>query len=202
MNSGPHKNPEPEPEQVAEPVKHVDREGLGRSRGGLSTRIHLLADSRCRPLARATTAGQRHDTLAFEPLMGRLRIRRRGRGRPRTRPARLLADKAYPNRKIRTYLRRHRIKATIPEKSDQQKARAAKGSTGGRPPAFDTEAYTKRNTVERTNTSSKPSARSPCAPTNASSSSPAPSTSHRSRPGSATPPTKIHETRPSSGPPA
>jgi hypothetical protein len=64
----------------------ADREGLGCSRGGLSTKIHLLADSRCRPLARVTTAGQRHDSLAFQPLMGRLRIRRLGRGRPRTRP--------------------------------------------------------------------------------------------------------------------
>lgn len=83
--------------------------------------------------------------------MGRLRIRRLGRGRARTRPGRLLADKAYSNRSIRSYLRRRRIKATIPDKSDQQKARAAKGSKGGRPPGFDTEAYKQRNTVERTN---------------------------------------------------
>jgi transposase len=69
----------------------------------------------------------------------------------RTRPGRLLADTAYSNRTIRSFLRRRRITATIPEKSDQQKARAAKGSKGGRPPAFDTEAYKKRNTVERTN---------------------------------------------------
>ena len=100
-------------------------------------------------MARVTTAGQRHDSLAFEPLMGRLRIRRLGRGRPRTRPGRLLADKAYSNRTIRAYLRRPRIKATIPEKTDQQQTRAAKGSHGGRPPAFDPEAYKQRNTVER-----------------------------------------------------
>ncbi len=36
----------------------VDREGLGRSRGGLGTKVHLLADDRCRPLARISTAGQ------------------------------------------------------------------------------------------------------------------------------------------------
>lgn len=83
--------------------------------------------------------------------MGRLRIRRLRRGRARTRPGRLLADKAYSNRSIRSYLRRRRIKATIPEKNDQHKARAAKGSKGGRPPGFDTEAYKQRNTVERTN---------------------------------------------------
>ena len=132
------------------PLARVDREGLGRSRGGLSTKIHLLADTRCRPLARGTTAGQRHDSIAYEPLMQRLRIGRTGRGRPRTRPGRLLADKAYSNRAIRSYLRRRRIKATIPQKSDQQKARLTKGSVGGRPPAFDPEAYKQRNTTERT----------------------------------------------------
>jgi transposase len=81
--------------------------------------------------------------------MQRLRIRRRGRGRPRTRPGRLLADKAYSNRTIRSHLRRRRIKATIPQKSDQEKARTAKGSGAGRPPAFDPEAYKQRNTTER-----------------------------------------------------
>ena len=81
--------------------------------------------------------------------MQRLRIRRTGRGRPRTRPDRLLADKAYSNQTIRSYLRRRRIKATIPQKSDQQKARLAKGSAGGRPPAFDPAAYKQRNTTER-----------------------------------------------------
>jgi len=95
------------------------------------------------------TAGQRHDSVAFEPLMGRLRIRRIGRGRPRTRPGRLLGDKAYSNRAIRSHLRRRRITATIPEKSDQQNTRTAKGSGGGRAPAFDTEAYKGRNTAER-----------------------------------------------------
>jgi transposase len=42
-----------------------DREALGRSRGGLTSKIHLLADSGCRPLARLTSAGQRHDSLAL-----------------------------------------------------------------------------------------------------------------------------------------
>jgi len=141
---------EPGAEPGAELVVR-DREGLGRSRGGLSTKIHLVADSRCRPLARGITAGQRHDSVAFERLMGQLRIRRLGRGRPRTRPGRLLADKAYSNRGIRAHLRRRRIKATIPEKSDQLKARVKKGSRGGRPPVFNTEAYKDRNTVERAN---------------------------------------------------
>jgi hypothetical protein len=60
------------------------------------------------------------------------------------------ADKAYSNRKIRTYLRQRRIKATIPEKTDQQQTRAAKGTQGGQPPAFDPEVYKQRNTVRGT----------------------------------------------------
>jgi transposase len=131
------------------PPQRADREAIGRSRGGLSTKIHLMADSRCRPLARALTAGQRHDSIAFEPLIRRLRIRRSGRGRPRTRPDRVVADKAYSNRAIRSHLRRRRITADIPEKADQRKTRAAKGSAGGRPPRFDPEVYKKRNTAER-----------------------------------------------------
>lgn len=101
-------------------------------------------------MSRVTTAGQRHDSLAFEPLMNRLRIARIRPGHPRTRPGRLLADKAYSNKKIRAHLRRRGIKATIPEPADQITHRARRGNEGGRRPAFDPVAYRDRNTVERT----------------------------------------------------
>jgi len=129
--------------------RRADREGIGRSRGGLSTKIHLLADTRGRPLARATTVGQRGDALAAGPLLDRLTVRRPGRGRPRTRPSRLLGDKAYSSRALRGRLRRQRIRAVIPEPADQQANRRRRGSAGGRPPAFDTEAYKQRNSTER-----------------------------------------------------
>jgi transposase len=125
------------------------REALGRSRGGLTSKIHLLADSRCRPLARLTSAGQRHDSLALVPLMGQLRVTRRGPGRPRTRPGRVLGDKAYSSRAIRAHLRRRGIKAAISQPADQAEDRLSRGSRGGRPPAFDAAAYKQRNTVER-----------------------------------------------------
>jgi transposase len=101
-------------------------------------------------LARVTSAGQRHDSLAFAPVMDALRIRRPGSGRPRTRPGRVLADKAYSSKAIRARLRRRHIKAVIPEPADQIKNRARRGSHGGRPPTFDREAYKQRNVVERT----------------------------------------------------
>jgi transposase len=100
-------------------------------------------------VARVTSAGQRHDSLAFIPLMGRLKIARRGRGRPRTRPGRVLADKAYSSKAIRGHLRRRRIKATIPEPADQKAGRTRRGRRGGRPPAFDPGIYKQRNIVER-----------------------------------------------------
>lgn len=86
----------------------------------------------------------------FELLMGQLRVRRRGSGRPRTRPDRLRADKAYSSRAIRRHLRARGITAVIPQPADQVRHRKRRGSTGGRPPAFDTEDYKARNVIERT----------------------------------------------------
>jgi transposase len=125
----------------------TDREALGRSCGSLTTKVHFAADQRCRRISRVITPGQRHDAVAFEPVMAG--IRRRGRGRPRTRPDRVLGDKAYSSRPIRTYLRQRGIKTTIPERTDQQAHHARLGNKGGRPPKFDPETYTQRNVVER-----------------------------------------------------
>lgn len=125
------------------------RESLGRSRGGLTSKIHLAADTRCRPISRVTTAGHRHDSLAFTAVMAGIRIGRRGPGRPRTRPGQVLGDKAYSSRAIRSHLRRRRITATIPEPADQVKNRLRRGRNGGRPPGFDPQGYKQRNVVER-----------------------------------------------------
>ena len=65
------------------------------------------------------------------------------------RVVRVVADKAYSHPSTRTELRRRRIKVTIPERSDQIARRKAKGSRGGRPPAFDPTIYKGRNVVER-----------------------------------------------------
>jgi transposase len=80
--------------------------------------------------------------------MAGIRVRRR-RGRPRTRPAHVLADKAYSSKAIRSSLRSRNITATIPVKADQAANRRKKGSRGGRPPNFDPERYKQRNTAER-----------------------------------------------------
>ncbi|BCK67493.1 hypothetical protein Srufu_014460 [Streptomyces libani subsp. rufus] len=80
--------------------------------------------------------------------MTRLRVPRRT-GRPKITPTVILADKAYSSRAIRTHLRRRGIRAVIPQPADQAAHRKRLGSRGGRPPAFDRDAYKQRNTVER-----------------------------------------------------
>ncbi len=125
------------------------REGIGRSRGGLTTKIHLAADLRCRPVARLTSPGQYGDSPYFTPLLEAISIRRRGKGRPRRRPGRAMADKAYSSRANRAWLRRHHITAVIPVKEDQKKHRRNRGRAGGRPPVFDPNWYKERNSVER-----------------------------------------------------
>jgi putative transposase len=122
----------------AEPADHA----LGRSRGGLTTKIHALADPRCSPTALLLTAGQAGDNPALAPLLSL------HRGHT-DRPFRLLADKAYSHPSTRQRLRALKIPHTIPERSDQIDRRKAQGSHGGRPPAFDAETYRHRNTVER-----------------------------------------------------
>ncbi|WP_420802361.1 IS5 family transposase [Streptomyces taklimakanensis] len=124
-------------------------EGLGRSRGGFTTKLHLSADGRCRPLSLIVTPGQRADRTQFKPVPEKIRVPKAGPGRPRKRPD-SVADKTYSNRPCREYLRRRGVRHTIPEKTDSQAARLRKGSRGGRPPGFDEERYKKRNTVERT----------------------------------------------------
>jgi transposase len=127
-----------------EPADH----GLGRSRGGWTTKIHLGCEQGRAPLALVLTAGHRGDSPQFSVVLDRIRVPRLGPGRPRTRPDRVLADKAYSSADNRAYLRRRKISATIPIKIDQAENRRRKGSRGGRPPLFDPERYRDRHAVE------------------------------------------------------
>lgn len=121
---------------------------LGRSRGGQTSRIHLAADRRCRPLAFVLTAGQAADSPQFIPVLRKIRVRGPA-ARPCTRPDAVAGDKAYSSRDNRAHLRRRSIKAVIPEKRDQASNRRNKGSGGGRPVSHDANLYKERNTVER-----------------------------------------------------
>ncbi|WP_406003201.1 transposase [Streptomyces sp. NBC_00829] len=81
-------------------------------RGGVTTKLHLAVEPGQKPMSIVVTAGQRGDSPRFEPVLNKVRVPRLGPGRPRTRPDRVRADKAYASRKNR-------------------------GPRGGRPPKLD-----------------------------------------------------------------
>lgn len=132
------------------PGQHRPDEGLGRSRGGLTCKVHLAGEGGCRPLALLVIPGQWGDSPQMIPVLERIRVKRPGGGHPRTRPDHLGGDKAYSSRRNRSYLRRRQIKHTIPEPKNQHANRQTRGSKGGRPTGFNKEIYKRRNEVERT----------------------------------------------------
>lgn len=125
-----------------------EEEALGRSRGGFSTKLHLACDGKGRPLSVVLTPGQRHGSTQLEGLLDAVRVARpEGTpGRPRKRPAHLLADRGYSFESCRGLLRRRGISHTIPERKDQKERRSGRP---GRRPGFDRDAYRRRNVVER-----------------------------------------------------
>jgi len=115
-----------------------ESEAFGRSRGGLTTKIHVRAERQGKPVVIELTPGEWHEQPMVERLMERGALNRDGRGRSRLRPQRVAGDKAYSSAKVRHYLCRREIGALIPRKANEQRE--------GR---FDRQAYRERNVVER-----------------------------------------------------
>jgi len=103
---------------------------MGRSRGGLTTKLHAVVDAAGMPLRLGLTAGQRHDnSLAAELLTGLPQA------------ALVLADKGFDARWIRKIVRDQGGWANIPVR---------KASQGKREPImFSPRLYRDRNAVER-----------------------------------------------------
>jgi transposase len=120
------------PTEFEEPQDHA----LGYSRGGFSTKVHILCDSHGTVLGIHVTAGHRRESKAFEPTMQRVYLRRR-RGRRRW-PRRLAGDKGYSYPRIWRWLQRRRIERVIPTRKDQ-----------ARDENFNKDEYRKRNIIER-----------------------------------------------------
>jgi hypothetical protein len=100
----------------------------------------VVADANRLPLAVLLTPGQRQECTPFGRLMDAVRVPAR-RGRPRRRPLAVAGDKGYSHRHIRDWLRRHKVRAVIPRRSDQR-------PDDGRH-RFDSARYKKRAAVEQ-----------------------------------------------------
>ena len=134
----------PAPEKGAEPnyknprVELADH-GLGHSRGGWSTKSHVVVDPSGHLRSVVVTPGQAGENPRLLDVLDATG----------TRVCRVVADKAYSHPSTRAALRRRRARVTIPERDDQVGRRKATGSAGGRPPDFDPAIYKGRNVVER-----------------------------------------------------
>lgn len=121
-----------------EPGDHA----LGRSRGGFSTKIHILCDGQGLPLHFQLSAGQTHEAAVFEDLLVSADASLvDARGKRIAWPIALAGDKGYRAAWIDEYLLTLGIKPVIPSKENEDRdARAVK---------FDKKTYRRRNVVER-----------------------------------------------------
>ncbi len=102
---------------------------LGSSRGGLTTKIHMLVDALGRPLGFIVTAGQVGDITQARALL-------RGRSRDA-----VLADKAYDSNALRETIASMGAKAVIPSNRSRRIIIP-----------HDETAYKDRNRIERCST--------------------------------------------------
>lgn len=121
-----------------EPSDHA----LGRSRGGFSTKIHILCDGQGHPLHFHLTPGEAHESTALESLLEGADDRLHdGHGVPLAWPVALGGDKGYRANWIDEYLLKLGIQPVIPSKENEDRRE--------RPVKFDRKAYRRRNIVER-----------------------------------------------------
>jgi transposase len=87
------------------------RQSMGRSRGGLTSKIHALVDANGLPVRLALTAGEAHDNRLAGKLLSRLKS-----------GTMLLADRGYDADWIRCLVRQHGAWANIPPKRNRTEA--------------------------------------------------------------------------------
>lgn len=102
---------------------------IGKTRGGLNTKIHAIVGKDLRPVAFLLSAGNVDDCTEAVPLLKLL---------PGLKDCDILADKAYGTKEIRTYLHDQSARYTIPPKVNTKQ-----------PWPFDKETYKRRNVIER-----------------------------------------------------
>lgn len=91
---------------------NLDREAIGRSRGGWSTKIHATVDALGNPLGFHLTPGQRHDLLGADVLL------------PEIAADIVIADRGYDAKKrVLSFLEQRGKNAVIPSKRNARKLR-------------------------------------------------------------------------------
>ncbi len=86
----------------------------------------VVAEGHGLPIGLHVASAQPHESVLAEPTLATVKVPRR-RGRPRTRPKELVADRGYDSRAFRQRLRRRGIKPTIPTFVRRQRCRPRRG---------------------------------------------------------------------------
>lgn len=119
-----------------------DDHALGRSRGGFSTKIHLICDADGCPIHFEVSAGQAHENTNLIDLLNGIDAElTTGDGALVAWPAAIAGDKGYRADWIDQMFLELGVTPVIPSKSNEDRA--------ARPVAFDSARYRQRNIVER-----------------------------------------------------
>lgn len=119
-----------------------DDHALGRSRGGFSTKIHLICDAHGCPIHFELSAGQAHENTSLIDLLNGIDDEMTtGDGEVVAWPAAIAGDKGYRAEWIDQLFLDIGVKPVIPSKENEDR--------DARPVAFDKEQYRRRNIVER-----------------------------------------------------
>jgi transposase len=100
--------------------------GVGQTKVGKGSKVMIIADGQGLPIGLHVDSARPHESRLAETTLATVRVPR-PRGRPRTRPKELVADKAYDSREFRRYLRRRGIKPTIPTFARRARQRPKRG---------------------------------------------------------------------------
>ena len=130
------------PKKGAQAQESLKKQALGRSRGGLSTKVHILCEGAGLPIAVQVTPGQTHEATMLAPLLSAVKIGGKP-GAPRQRFETVAGDKGYDGAELRETIRNHGSKPLIPHRQRPD------GSYPEEAEGFDKEQYKRRNVVER-----------------------------------------------------
>jgi transposase len=87
---------------------------VGKTKRGKGTKCMVLADGKGIPLGVLLASASPHEVTLAEPTLKQVRVPRRQRGRPRMRPHRIVADKAYDSDPLRRRLWKRGIDLIVP----------------------------------------------------------------------------------------
>lgn len=113
--------------QHASGARNGEERAIGKSRGGLTTKIHMAADAHGNPIDFEITGGEVHDVKIADKLIEKIGTAEY-----------FIADKGYDSDNIRQQAKKAKMNPVIPRKSNSKKPN----------PEFDSYLYKLRHLVE------------------------------------------------------